>query len=195
MNEKPKNFLIYSAKKITNIFSTNEKKTDSKEGMFYKEQKYIHLNFLFLSAFLAPSKGKDKSKNAKPRRFSSSSSDKHFMSIVEQAYACCSKADLHLFPFKQFFLKNEFAMKRIIEWKLSKYIQEKKKLNELIDRMKYPPDIFRHHLITLLKHNEVVPEESVEELMEMDRNQQEDRWRLWQHHASTGPINISPPQN
>lgn len=80
-------------------------------------------------------------------------------------------------------------MRRVIEWRLSKYIKSKDQLKDFVEKMKeIPPDTFRRHLVTLI--DEEAQEESPED-SEKEAKEQEKKWDLWKHHADGDPFRVS----
>lgn len=143
-------------KRITTLFPQEKILSDHRKKEECEKQKYIRLNFFLLTAALEDEK-KDEKKRCLSSLFSIFNPDvlalknPDFLEMIKQADSCCTRQDLHLFPFKQFFLRNEFAMRQVIEWRLSKYIKSKEQLDAFVKVMKEtPPDVFRHHLVTLI---------------------------------------------
>lgn len=154
---KNKNNLKYAARRISTLFVFKEEVKNNT----LKKQNYMRINFLLFSVFL-----KTSNKNEKGRKehtfiffpFLTSkvlnSQSSPFFEIVEQVWICCTKQDLHLFPFKQFFLRNKFDMQQVIEWRLSKSMKSKKQLSSLAEVMKATPsDAFRRRFVTLIDQN------------------------------------------
>ncbi len=182
------NTLGLSANRISSFF-TSKKKEEKKKNFALKKQKYMRLNFLLLNAFLENSK---KTKFTRPKGSLSFfplftnrilfSENPHLIKIVKQAYCCCIKQDFYLFPFKQFCLRHELTFHKVIEWRLSRYIKNKEKLNYFVKIMKeVSPDLFRYHLVTLL---------GKEESREEDKKQI-NRWDLWKHHNDGNSLQVS----
>jgi len=186
-----------SASRITSLFSTKEKKEDRVKSV-HERQKYMRLNFLLLTAVLKEAKNNQKEKEKRTFSFFPlftskilSSDNPHLIEITKQAHSCCTRQDLHLFPFKQFFLRNEFTMRRVIEWRLSKYIKSKDQLKSFVEVMKEtPPDSFRRHLVTLIDQDEKEEDLSKEQIEKAEK-EQENRWELWKHHADGDPFRVS----
>lgn len=195
---KEKNALKNSVGRIASLFLSKEKKADKQEKKNEK-QKYMRLNFILLNAAFNAAKKNKKDFEKQKISFSPlftpdimDSDNPHLVEITKQAHRCCTKQDLHLFPFKQFFLRNEFTMKRVIEWRLSKYIKGKDQLKSIVEIMKQtPPDIFSGHLVTLINQDgevEAKLEDVNKEAKEIEKN-----WDLWKHHADGDPLRISRP--
>ena len=118
-----------------------------------------------------------------------SSDNKNVNEIVKQANSCCSKQDLQLLSYKQFFLRNEFEMRRVIEWRLSKYIKEEDKICTLLRRIKEStPEAFKRHLITLLNDDE---SEISPKALEKELKRQEEHLKLYQAQGDRGPTSVS----
>ena len=193
MNES--NTLKLSAHRISFLFSS-KKKGEKKKAPSLKHQKYMRLNFLLLNVFLENSKKRELTSSKEALSFFPFFTDQvllsnnpHLIEIVKQAHSCCIKQDFHLFPFKQFCLRNEFTFHKVIEWRLSKYIKSKEKLMRFVKIMKEtPPDAFRHHLVTLLKKEEKSP---FFKKNQDEAKKQVQKWELWKHHAEGSSFKIS----
>lgn len=185
-----------SVERITSLFSSKKGKEESKKTPLEK-QKYMRLNFLFLTTLI-----KETKKYQEGKRETSffplftakilNSKNPHLIEITKQAYSCCNQQDLHFFPFKQFFLCNEFAMRQIIEWRLSKYIRSKDNLRLFVEVMQEtPPDTFRHHFITLINQENEKEKDLTEEQLNKTEKEQENKWILWKHHVDGDPLRVS----
>jgi len=187
-----------SASRITSIFSSKDKGEEEKETL-RDRQKYMRLNFLMLSSVLKEAKKNLKEQGKRSFSFFPlftskilKSENPHLLEITKQAHSCCINQDHHLFPFKQFFLRNEFTMRRVIEWRLSKYIKSKDQLKDFVEVMKEtPPDTFRRHLVTLIDQEEKEEGELTKEEIEKAEKEQEARWDLWKHNADGDPFRVS----
>jgi len=185
MSKNPK--LKHYSQRIASLFSVKRNPVRPKGR---SSPKFMRLNFFLLSAALEHIKGESSRKG--PSLFTKkilTSDNKHLSEIVKQADSCCSRQDLHLMSYKQFSLRDEFSMKRVIEWKLSKYMRGEEQIRSFIQKMKEStPAAFRRHLITLL--NEEKLEISQDEL-ERELKRQEESWNTYQHHGDGGPTTIS----
>lgn len=180
--------LTSSALRITSVFS-HQKKPQEKQERASKECMRINF-FLFTHALDYIQKGYSNKTLPLFTKEILSSSNKNLGEIVKQAQSCCSKQDLHLMSYKQLFLRNEFALRKIMEWKLSKYLKGRKQIESFIDKMKESsPSVFKRHLITFLN---VTKKEFSEKNLEKELKRQEQNWKLYQHHGDGGPTKISP---
>lgn len=195
---KDRKALKGSASRITSLFSSKGRNEEEKKD-FRERQKYMRLNFLILSALLKDAKKNLKESEKKSFSFFPlftskimNSDNPHLLEITKQAHLCCISQDHYLFPFQQFFLRNEFTMRRVIEWRLSKYIKSKDQLKNLVEVMKEtPPDTFRRHLVTLIDEEEKDENELLREEIKKAEKEQETRWELWKHHADGDPFRVS----
>jgi len=186
MSKDPK--LQQYAQRISSVFSVKKTPEKSKKSTC---QKYMRLNFFLLTHAL------EYIHRGNPIKSSSlftkkvlASDNKHLDELMKHAESCCSKQDLHLMSYKQFFVRNQFALKRVIEWKLSKYFKEEKQIRSFIEKMKESsPESFKRHLITLL--SEEAKGFSQEEL-EKELKRQEENWKLYQTHGDSGQNTVFP---
>ncbi len=142
-NRKP---LKSSTSRISKLFSPKETKE------IKTKRAYMRLNFLQLTRVFNSLK-KEEGTYVSPLFTSNilSSDNPHLIEMTKQAHSCSRKQDLHLFSLKQFSLRNEFAMKRVIEWHLAEYMKSKEQMSAFIEIMKEAsPETFRKHLFTLL---------------------------------------------
>ena len=177
-----------SALRITSVFS-NQEKPQEKQKQTSKECMQINF-FLFTHALDYIQKGHSNKTSPLFTKKILASDNEHLSEIVKQAQSCCLKQDIHLMSYKQFFLRNEFSMKKVIEWKLSHYLNGKKQIQSFINKMKTSsPGVFKRHLITLLNLSE---KKFSQEDLEKELKRQEENWKLYQHHGDGGPTKISP---
>lgn len=158
-----------------------------------KESKAMHtsvvrLNFFLLNAaFKKIQKGKSKKTLSLFTTEILSSKSEHLKALIKQAEAVCSKQDIELFSYKEFYSQNHFALRRAVQWNFSKYIKNKQEAALLINKMKeVSPESFKRHLITLLKDEDLASQE-----IEKEAKCLEEQYRLW-HHGSSAPTSISP---
>jgi hypothetical protein len=179
-----------AAEKIGSLFSSSEKKSLlSKEELM---KSYMRLNLLLLEALFNQKIEKKEEKKTSPFFTSKilSSQNPHLIALVKQAYFSSKEAHFLLWPRKQSLLQSELSMKKVIEWRLSKYMKSQEQLEKFVEIMqKTPPDTFRYHLVTLLKETEEEP--SVEDEIRKAEKEGQDRWDLWKHHADGDPFRIS----
>lgn len=175
------------AQRIASVFSSKEPPQKSEKNT---PQRYMRLNFFLLNHALDHiQKGNSIKSQSLFTKKILASDNKHLSEIVKQAESCCSRQDLHLMSYKQFFLRNEFAMKQVIEWKLSRYIKEEEKIRTFIEKVKgASPEAFKRHLITLLNQEKT---DFSQEDLEKELKRQEENWRLYQTHGDTGPNTVS----
>ena len=136
--------------KIRSLFTT---KRAPKEGERPLKVHAMHLDLLLLSAAL---KNIQKGNSKKPLSLFTakilSSKSKHLEALVRHAEQASSKGDIELLSYKEFFSRNQLALYRAVQWKLSKYLRTPKELTALIRKMQNSTPInFQSHLITLLK--------------------------------------------
>lgn len=191
--------LVAAADKVTSLFTFSEGKRSLAQRNRSRHQHFMRLNFILLTHFM---KQVHKKSDVKEHEFSFfplftskilASENAHLVEITKQAESCCSKQDFHLMPYKQFLLRNELTFKRVIEWKLSKYVKTKSQLDALYSKMKESsPDVFKRHLVTLIKSSKSPEAELTEKEANEAAKRQEDTWKLYRHHADGGPSRVSP---
>ena len=160
-----------------------------------KEKRAIKSEVMRLNSFLlhAAMKQVQKKPSKKPLPLFTtkilSSKNKHLSALVKQAESACAHQDIELLFYKQFFHRNGFALRQVIQWKFSKYIKTQQEANALLDTMKEAsPETFKRHLITLLSEEGLSSEEITKEA-----NHLEEQWKLWRQQGGNAPTNrISP---
>lgn len=101
-----------------------------------------------------------------------------------------SKQDPCFLASTAFFTQNLLIMKKVAEWKLSKYIKDSKKLHAFIEQIStLSQKSCKTHLINLLKEEEkdFSPDKLEEELKRQEKN-----WQLYQTHGNNNSNTISP---
>ena len=180
-----KNFTL---EKIRSIFTT---KNASKE-----EKKPLKIHAMQLKFFLlhAALKHIQKGNSKKPLSLFTmkilSSKSEHFAALIRQAEKACSKQDIELFSYKEFFCRYQFALRRAVQWKMSKYIKTQEEAKALIQKMKEcSPDAFKRHLVTLLKEEGVSSEDIAKEAQRLAQD-----WQVYQkgQGASAPTTRINP---
>ncbi|MCB1107925.1 MAG: hypothetical protein KDK76_07515, partial [Chlamydiia bacterium] len=167
----PKNELL---KRVRSIFSLqNSSKKEEKPLKGHAQR----LNFFLLNAAL---KYIQKGNREKPLSLFTSkilnSKSHHFEALIKQAESVCSKQDIELFSYKEFFSRNQFALRRAVQWKFSKYLKTNEEVKALIHKMnESSPETFKKHLITLLKGEDL----SMEEISK-EANRLEGEWKVYQ---------------
>lgn len=170
--------LKQSLEKISSIFKGKQETEKSQKGF---QTPVVHLNFFLLSAAFK------KIQNGLSRKPLSlfttkiiNSKNKHFQALIQQAERVCSGQDLELFSYKAFYSENHFALRRAVQWKFSKYIKSKEEAMDLVSKMKTSsPEVFKRHLITLLKEEELTSQE-----IDQEAKRLEEQYLLWQHGPS-----------
>lgn len=175
------------AQKVASVFF---KKEAPKETKSESRQKYTRLNYFLLTHALEHiQKGSSNTSSPLFTKKILTSKNENLAEMVKHAESARAKQDIHLMSYKQFFLRDELEMKRVIEWKLSKYIKEEEQIRTFIQKMKESSsDNFKRHLITLLseKEKEVSQEELARELLRQEKN-----WKLYQSQGGPGPNTVS----
>lgn len=174
-----------SLDRIASIFKG--KKEVKKEGKAFHSS-VVRLNFFLLNAAI---KMIQKGEYKKPLSLFTtkilSSKSKHFEALIKQAEAVCSKQDIELFSYKEFYSQNHFSLPRVVQWKFSKYIKSKQEAAALINKMRESsPEAFKRHLVTLLKDEDLTPQE-----IEQEAQKLEDQYSVW-HHSGSAPTTVSP---
>ncbi|QVL56951.1 MAG: hypothetical protein KFB93_06075 [Simkaniaceae bacterium] len=148
----------------------------------------VRLNFFLLNAaFKMIQKGESKKPLSLFTTKILNSRSEHFAALIKQAESVCSKQDIELFSYKEFYSQNHFSLRRAVQWKFSKYIKSKQEAAALINKMKESsPEAFKRHLITLLKDEDLTPYEIEQEAQEL-----EEQYSIW-HHGGSAPITVSP---
>ena len=151
----------------------------------------VHLNFFLLNAAL---KHIQTGISKKPLSLFTTkiltSRSKHLEALIKQSESVCSKQDIELFSYKEFFSRNQLALRRAVQWNLPKYIKTNEQAEILIRKMKETnSESFRNHLITLLEEENLSAETITQEAKRL-----EDEWKIYQQgQASTAPTTrISP---
>ena len=182
------NLKKFTLEKIRSIFTT---KRSSKKKEKSLKAPAMHLNFFLLNAVL---KHIQTGISKKPLSLFTTkilnSKSKHLEALVKQAESVCSKQDIELFSYKEFFSRNQLALRHAVQWNLPKYIKTKEQAETLINKMKEAtPESFKQHLITFL-HAENLPLETITQ----EAKRLEDEWKIYQQgQASTTPATrISP---
>jgi len=182
------NLKKFTLEKIRSIFTT---KRSSKEREKPLKAPAMQLNFLLLNAAL---KHIQTGISKKPLSLFTTkilnSKSKHLEALIKQAQSVCSKQDIELFSYKEFFSRNQLALRHAVQWNLPKYIKTKEQAETLINKMKKAtPESFKQHLITLL-HEENLSAETITQ----EAKRLEDEWKIYQQgQASTAPTTrISP---
>lgn len=174
------------AQKVASVFSKKEAPLEKSEP----RQKFTRLNYFLLTHALEHiQKGSSTNSSSLFTKKILTSKNENLAEMVKHAESARAKQDIHLMSYKQFFLRDELEMKRVIEWKLSKYIKEEEQIRTFIKKLKdSSPENFRRHLITLLseKNKEFSQEELNEELRRQEKN-----WKLYQSQGGPGPNTIS----
>jgi hypothetical protein len=170
--------LKHSLEKVASVF---KEKGETEKGEKEFHIPVIHLNFFLLSAVF---KKIQRGLPQKPLSLFTtkiiSSKNKHFKALINQAERVCSKQDLELFSYKAFYSQNHFALRRAVQWKLSKYIKTEQEAIELLSKMKNSSsDSFKSHLITLLKDEKLTSQEIEEEAKRL-----KDQYTLWRYAPS-----------
>jgi hypothetical protein len=182
------NLKKFTLDKIRSIFTTKRS--------FKKREKPLkapamHLNFFLLNAVL---KHIQTGISKKPLSLFTTkilnSKSKNLEALIKQSESVCSKQDIELFSYKEFFSRNQLALRNAVQWNLPKYIKTKEQAETLINKMKEAtPESFKQHLIILL-HAENLSEETITQ----EAKRLEDEWKIYQQgQASTAPVTrISP---
>ncbi len=174
-----------SLERIASIFT---KKGEARKREKSLNTPVVHLNFFLLNAaFKKIQKGKSKKNLSLFTTKILNSKSKHFAALIKQAESICSKQDIELFSYKEFYSQNYFVLRRAVQWNFSKYIKSKREAAALINKMKEAsPEAFKRHLITLLKDEELTSQE-----IEQEAKHLEEQHSLWQAGPSN-PTSISP---
>lgn len=173
--------------KVASIFSNKEAPQEKKSE---SHQKFTRLNYFLLTRALEHiHKGSTPSSSSLFTKKILTSKNENLAEMVKHAESARAKQDIHLMSYKQFLLRDELEMKRVIEWKLSKYIKEEEQIRTFIKKMKdSSPESFRRHLITLLSEKN---KEFSQEELDKELRRQEQNWKLYQSHGGPGPNTIS----
>ena len=174
-----------SLDRIASIFKGKKETGDEKKELHIP---VVQLNFFLLNAAF---KMIQKEELRKPLSLFTTkilnSKSKHFEALIKQAEAVCSKQDIELFSYKEFYSQNHFALRRAVQWKFSKYIKSKQEAAVLINKMKEAsPEAFKRHLITLLKDEGLTSQE-----IEQEAQKLEEQYSLW-HAGASNSISIPP---
>lgn len=174
-----------SLDRIASIFKTKSETNEEKKEM---RASVVRLNFFLLNAAF---KKIQKGNSQKPLSLFTTkilnSKNMHFSALIKQAEAICSKQDIELFSYKEFYSQSHFALRRAVQWKFSKYIKNKQEAAALINKMKEAsPEAFKRHLITLLKDEDLTPQE-----IEQEARRLEEQYSLWKH-GPAAPTSIPP---
>lgn len=174
-----------SLERIGSLFNTKRETNKEKKEM---RASVVRLNFFLLNAaFKKIQKGKPRKPLSLFTTKILNSKNKHFSALIKQAEAICSKQDIELFSYKEFYSQSHFALRCAVQWKFSKYIKNKQEAAALINKMKEAsPEAFKRHLITLLKDEELTPQE-----IEQEARLLEEQYALWKH-GPAAPISIPP---
>lgn len=172
-------------RRIESLFKT---KRDAKEEKKEMRASVVRLNFFLLSAaFKKIQKGKPQKPLSLFTTKILNSKNKHFSALIKQAETICSRQDIELFSYKEFYSQNHFALRHAVQWKFSKYIKNKQEAVALINKMKEDsPEAFKRHLITLLKDEDLTHQE-----IEQEARRLEEQYSLWKH-GPTAPTSIPP---
>lgn len=178
----------FTLEKIRSIFTSKSSSKEKKESL---KAPAMHLNFFLLNAVL---KHIQTGISKKPLSLFTTkilnSKSKHLEALIKQAESVCSKQDIELFSYKEFFTRNQLALRHAVQWNLPKYIKTKEQAETLINKMKKAtPESFKQHLITFL-HAENLSAETITQ----EAKRLEDEWKIYQQgQASTAPTTrISP---
>ncbi len=157
-----------------------------------KEKRAIKSDIMRLNSFLLHAAMKHMSQGGSKKARSLfttkilSSKNRHLSALVKQAEAACVHQDLELFFYKQFFCRNGLALRRVIQWKFSKYIKTRQEANALLNAMKETsPETFKRHLVTLLSEEKLSSEEITKEVEHL-----ENQWKLWTQQGSTESLKV-----
>jgi len=191
---KEGHFLKNASSRIASLFSSKQD-TAKTPSSHRKQSPCMQLNFFVLNELLSAAKKEECEKKNRSFTFFPlfttemlESTNPHLSAMISQARRCCSKQDLHLFPYKQFFLRNELLMRRVIEWRLSRYLKNPKQIEHFTAVLsKSSSEAFRGHLITLIRDEE--PKETQNE--KSVEKEHEQKWDLWKHHADGDPFRVS----
>ncbi len=182
------NLKKFTLEKIRLIFTT--KRSSNREEKPFKAPA-MHLNFFLLNAVL---KHIQTGISKKPLSLFTTkilnSKSKHFKALIKQAESACSKQDIELFSYKEFFSRNQFALRCAVQWNLPKYIKTNEQAEILINKMKKAtPESFKQHLITLLHKEDLSPETITQEAKRL-----EDEWKIYRQGQSStaSTTRISP---
>lgn len=105
-----------------------------------------------------------------------SSKSKHLDALVRHAELVSSKGDIELFSYKEFFCRNQFALRRAVQWKMAKYVRTQDEATQLIKKMQEStPESFRKHLVTLLEGEGLTSEEITREAKRLEED-----WCIYQ---------------
>lgn len=160
-----KESLLKATKKVASLFTVKKSKIPAKEQETISKEKLIHLNYALFETFLHAMSSRKEEKGeglSNPSRLShltkvsKGSKGSPLSELIKHAEKCCDDQDLHLIPFKQIFLEDSFTVRKVIQWKLSKYFKTEKALKSFVDVMEQKsPEVFRKHLITLFEKGEL----------------------------------------
>ena len=182
------NLKKFTLEKVRSIFTS--KRSSKKEHKPLKAP-VMHLNF---SLFNAALKQIQMGISKKPLFLFTTkiinSKSKYFISLIKQAEAVCSKQDIELFSYREFFFRNQFSRRCAVQWNLPKYVGTKGQAETLINKMnEAPPELLKQYLITLLHENNLSAETIAKEAKRL-----EDGWKIYrQGQASAAPTTrISP---